>query len=458
MLKKLLFPALTIFYLTTNPYLNAQQTNTDFVYAGVGIRFIMQMERIDYTILFRKDGTFCEDLHEIDWQTKVNGRYKETNTNIIMEYLDKTIENDTIVFEGDKSIGDFYGTQVIRMEPPNKVPSGYYSFSSASNSGGMGTGMTYVGTQRHEGFNFYNNGTFNKSTSGAVIVSGNNVAGGTSSDNVEKGKYTIKNGLLTLSYDNGKVEKSSFFYDSSETDDFMVVIDGNIFFYGEEDEGNNAEKSTANTSDKNTSLTKEDKMLGLLRKAKQAHGGKYIDALQTVKTEFTVSGIPFRGLMDADKSFVRLESLSPTFPYIEQLEGNTGWIYKNGRNQQMPKERVAEIKLSFASGIFGLRDSMLEKAIIKDSQESDDYIVIALEIGEAIVGYTIDNQNHKMLASFSFKNGKKEITYMSNFRKTGNLLLPFTEKTETSEGNIEVKYDNYEINPALTTKDWAKPN
>ncbi|MBS9460986.1 hypothetical protein KIM67_01090 [Flagellimonas sp. 389] len=461
MMKESFLTALAILYLVAIPHLNAQSTNTDFVYAGVGIRFVMQMERVDYTILFRKDGTFCEDLHEKDWQTKVNGRYKETESEIIMEYVDNTIENDTITFEDNKLIGDFYGTQVIRMEPPNKVPSGYYSFSSTSSSGGMGTGMAYVGTQHYEGFNFYDDGTFNKSTSGAVIVSGNNVAGGTSSDNAEKGKYTIKNGLLTLSYDNGKVEKSSFFYDSSETDDFMVVIDGYIYFYGDEEESN-AENSTANESSFHNESTiatrKEDDALSLLRKTKQVHGGKYIDAIKTVKTEFVISGIAFKALMDVEKSFIRLESLDASFPYVEQLEGNTGWVYKNRRSQQMPKERVAELQFSFSSGILGLQEKVLQQTVVKEIKETDDTTVIALGIGENIIGYAINNETYRMLGTFSLKNGQKEITTMSNFKKTGNLLLPFTEMIETPEANVDVKYNSYEINTILTSKDWAKPN
>ncbi len=457
---KLLLRTLALLYLAITPHLNAQKTNTDFVYAGVGIKFIMEMARVDYTILFRADGTFCEDLEENDWQTRVNGYYTENSKYIIMEYLDKTIENDTIFFDGDKLMAEYYGTQVIRMKPPNKVPAGYYNFSSSASSGGMGTGMAYVGTQHYEGLNFYDNGTFNKSTSGAVIVSGSNVAGGTASDKTQKGKYTIKNGLLTLLYDDGRVEKNSFFYDSSEVNNFMVVIGGDIYFYGEKEEETslNSSVNKDEVSDKKATVTtKKEKALSLLQKTKQKHGGKYIDALKSVKTEFTISGISFRALMDVEKSFIRLESLDASFPYIEQLEGNTGWIYQNGFNQQMPKERMEELKLIFVSGIFGLQNRVLEKAVVKEIKETDETNIIVLEVGKNIIGYVLNNETFKMLATFSLKNGQEEMTTMSNFKQVENLLLPFIELTETPDGNVDVTYGGYNINPVLTSKDWAKP-
>ncbi|MGB5818542.1 MAG: hypothetical protein WBG90_03590 [Saonia sp.] len=461
-MKKSLPLILTIFYFTLIPSLNAQQAaDMDFVYAGVGITFVMQMERVDYTILFRKDGTFCEDLHEEDWQTKVNGRYKETKDYILMEYLDKTVENDTIFFEENKLIAEYYGTQVIRMEAPNKVPSGYYSFYGATSSGGIGTGMVYVGTQHFDGFNFYDNGRFDRSTSGGVVVSGNNIGGGTSSESDETGRYTIKNGLLTLYYDNGEVEKNSFFYDSTETEEFMVVINGSIFFYGdEEEEERSTDSNGENRQEEKTNLeTSDSRGRDILAQIKNTHGGTSIDALKRIKTNCTVAGMAFKILIDADKSFVRLESLEASFPYIAQLEGDTGWIYQGKKVQSMPSDRIRELQDTFVTGLFGLRKDILNSATIKGVNETDNgLIAVGLMVDGRNIGYIVDGKTYTIVATVVFKQGNKEITYASNFKTVENILLPFTEVTESDGTSIEVIYTEYNINPVFTKEDWAKLN
>lgn len=306
----------------------ARVTNTDFVYAGVGIKFVMQMERIDYVFLFRKDGTFCKNLDEPDWQTLVDGRYRMTKKHIIMEYLKKAKKNDTIFLNNNRISSDNYGTKLVRLKVPNEVPEGYYRFSSASSSGGMGTGVAYVGTQREKGLRFYNDGRFNESVSNTVVVSGGNVAGGTSGDNEAMGTYTIENGLLTLNYDDGRVEKNSFFYESSKAREPMVVINGDIYFDGEEEEVDtpisqkttNGEKSAKQPSTTGRNI----EALDLLEKTKKRHGGITIDAIKTIKSQIVTSGVKFKVLMDLEKSRLRIEFLEPSFSYVEQLDGNSG--------------------------------------------------------------------------------------------------------------------------------------
>lgn len=164
--------------------------NKDVVYAGRSFTWGMNMGSYDLTILLRADGTFCEDLEEPDWQTKITGHYKKIKEGIYLDYLDKSVENDTISFENDDN-GDhtiyYGGAQMVKMLVPNKIPAGYYNYTSASSSGGMGTGMIYVGTSQYEGYNFYDNGTFDRASSGDVMVSGENIGGGSNSESEGKG-------------------------------------------------------------------------------------------------------------------------------------------------------------------------------------------------------------------------------------------------------------------------------
>lgn len=452
-------------FLFTMAYGISQVSSNDEVYAGRSFTWGINMTSYDLVVLLRQNGTFCEDLEEPDWQTRITGRYKKGKNQIVLEYLDTTMENDTIFFEKDREGESIYygGTQMVKMIVPNKVPEGYYDFSSASSSGGMGTGMVYVGTQNYEGYSFYNDGAFNRSSSGGVAVIGSSIGGGTSSESSGKGKYTIKNGLLTLNYDDGTIEKHSFFYDQDGGKEFMVAIDGSIFFYGDNDKeiDEEPEKIQQEASlDTDVSKTLESSGMDVLKSIKKAHGGKNIDEINTLQANIMVSGIPFKVLMDVDRLYLRLESMSANFKYIEQLEGNTGWVFQNNTTQSISKERVEELKLTFYSGIFGLQSKILNRASVVDIRETEDnFLLITLSVHDNnTIGYVVDKNTFILSATFIFKNGTNEITYTSNLQNVDGVLLPYKEITETNEGTVEITYQEYRINPVLDSGDWSKTN
>ncbi|APQ17728.1 hypothetical protein A9200_02105 [Maribacter hydrothermalis] len=426
------------------------------------------MSSYDLVILLRSDGTFCEELEEPDWQTKITGRYKKIKEGYFLEYMDSSVENDTITIEEDKEgyTSIYYGgTQMVKMDVANKVPSGFYKYSSASSSGGMGTGLIYVGTQRFEGYNFYDNGTFDRNSTGGVMVSGGGdggggIGGGSNSESSSSGKYTIKNGLLTLFNRDGSIEKHSFFYDADGGEDFMVALDGSIFFYEENEQLKSGEihknpdpvqpKIEPSTSDVTSAIN-------VLQSVKTTHGGQAIDALKTLKAEVVISGMNFKVLLDNERHYIRLESLEPSFPYIEQLEGNSGWTYQNNSYNEMPAERINEMKLTFISGILGLQKKVLDKTKILETLEGGENLnLISAQISNEKTGYIINTLNNSLSATIIIKEDQKEVTYLSDFKMVGDLFLPYKETTVTNETTIEVFYKSYILNPTFTVAEWSK--
>lgn len=155
---------------------------------------------------------------------------------------------------------------------------------------------------------------------------------------------------------------------------------------------------------------------------------------------------------------LRLESLDPSFSYIEQINGNEGWVYQNRQLKNVSPERLNELKLSFIGGIFGLQQSVMVRTKILDIRETDnDAILVGVLIDDKSMGYIINKNDNSLLGNFVVKNGGNEITYFDDLKKQNNLLLPFKETTETNNGNVEIVYKNFTVDPVFDPKEWAKP-
>ena len=126
-------------------------------------------------IYFRTDGTYTHTLGK-DWQTDIDGHYTLTNGSIIL--TDNKNNTETIPYKGDGSFW-YDRTTVYKREPSNKIPPGYYSFSTSTGSGGIGSGTNapYVGGRAHKGFQFNADGSFSSGTSSSTYISGENVSG-----------------------------------------------------------------------------------------------------------------------------------------------------------------------------------------------------------------------------------------------------------------------------------------
>lgn len=456
-----------MFTLSLGTLLFGQQGENDIVYAGRNFTWGMNMGSFDLAILLREGGTFCETLEAPDWQTKIEGRHRKVKAGILLEYLDKATANDTIFIEKDITDGYEYvnygGAQMIKMTIPNKVPEGFYEYNSASSSRGMGTGMVYLGTQHNEGYKFYVNGTFNKSSAGGVMVSDGNIGGGTNSEGSSKGSYTIQNGLLTLTYENGTTEKNSFFYsEPNEDGTFSVALNGSIFFAGRPEKGKD-ENLDSITHDKytteTTTNTDDTSDTNILEKVKIAHGGIAIDSLTHMEATMETAEINFKVLIDLERKFLRLESLTPNFSYIEQLENETGWVFQNGAVTEMASDRVLEIQNTFSTGLFLLQKEKLETiTILETRQNANGFKVLKVYLDGQISGLIVDTSNYRLIGTAKFNAEGNEITYLSEFKTVNGILIPFKEEVETETQDIVITYSTYMINPDWESGVWDRPN
>lgn len=465
---KKIYPFLLLFTLSLTVKMYGQELKDDLVLAGRGFTWGLNMGSYDLAILLRKNGTFCESLDASDWQTKVEGRHKTIKGGILLEYADSTVENDTIFIEKDSSDGyeyiNYSGAQMMKMNIPNTIPEGYYKYKSATSAGGMGTGMVYVGTQRYDGIHFYANGTFQRTTSSGVFISGDNVGGGGGSDDAARGTYTIEKGLLTLVNANGDEERNSFFYSAPDDDEkgtFTVAMNGNIFFSSSSDAEEPQHPDLGNeTNPSGTAVppTRETPDADILSQIKKAHGGGAIDSITAIEATIETSRIEFKVLIDLPRKFMRLESITPSFRYTEQLEADSGWIYSNGTVQEMPANRIAEMENTLTSGLFLLRSPLLGRLKILDIRNNGKgFKVLKLDLDGNISGMVVDAENHRMLGTAKFNDLGNEITYLTDFRLVDGILVAFREEVETDGQNVLVEYTSYTINPVWDPSVWHRP-
>lgn len=444
----------------------------DRVYGGAGFIYTLNgLSRNDEVYYFRKDGSFVDDLMNDGWQTRNTGNYKLINNKVILDFLDTEQLNDTLEF--DDKIKDMLwsgGTQLVEMIIPNKLPKGVYEYSNASSSGGMGTGMAYVGTQFLENLFVLEDGRFTRDISSGVVVIGNSIGGGTSNDDNSSGSYTLNNGVLILTYDNGKVEKTNVFYSNNmltaPEDDFMVSLGGYISFYKtfedyqkqNQDETDTNQNSIDSNHNENNYGLKNESIRTLLQKMKQKHGGIKIDSIKTIEAHATVYNINFRLYLDVENQYYRLQSFDSSINFIEQYGAGSGWIQQDGVSSPLTPERQREIALLFSSGILGLKKENIEDAKILGEENVEDNTVVLLELQHTKLGYIIDAKNFLMQGYFIFKNGKQEVTYNYDFKTVNGILLPMKEISEIEgSSTIETRYSRIIINPIFPKNFWQRP-
>ncbi len=200
------------------------------VYAGVQVIYGYNNTSLyTHCYYFRPDGTFVKELEQPDWQTRIDGTF--TVKGKVITLVENGEKPETMEITDDKTI-QANGYVMGRFKVMNRVPANGYSRTSASGSGGIGTGTTYVGTASNSDFVFDGNGRFSNSSATSVAVIGSNVGGGSGNNKSGRGGYSIKDSLLTLNYDDGRVETKSLFYSeaSSDSDVSVALINGSYFY------------------------------------------------------------------------------------------------------------------------------------------------------------------------------------------------------------------------------------
>ncbi|GGH66991.1 hypothetical protein HNQ91_001752 [Filimonas zeae] len=441
----------------------AQSKTLNGVYAGVrvtpGVVMGGGMTREDVVVYFRPDGSFTYDLHKADWQTRSDGKYTIQGNNLTLNYQ---VHNRTIRYKLDKD-GDIDadGCTLLKMPVDGSVPKGYFKFSIINSSGGGSSPVTYVGAAKDQGLLFDGKGGFSSNSASATVISGNGVGGGSSRESSGKGTYTIHKGVLSLKYENGKTAVHSFF--CRPGDPVMAVIDGNIYFMEEPPKA--ASRNTAatgnarqnNTGPAATPVPETADGKTLLLKANAVHGGAALNQVKTFGFTALLQGLNVRSIADVAGNRVRIEMRKGNqLVQVEQLEGNAGWQWKQGKTGTLSAVRAAEMMAVFHAGVLGLRKQEIEALAIKEVKPAKaGYSVHGGQQGKQYL-FLLNNESQLMAAGDNTGNVLSTSVY-SNWKKVDGLLLPFTEAVSAGGQKATIQYQQYEINTAYPETVWAKP-
>ena len=404
------------------------QTALSGVYAGLQTTLAVTagagMNRTDHVVLFRPDGSFDANLHKADWRTATTGHYSISGDKLVMTYVNGG--KDTYELKN----GDLWGPGywLLKMDDGNTVPPGNYTFTNGFSMGGMGTGMTYVGTTANVGLQFDGKGNFSRNASAATVVAGGNVGGGSSGNSNGSGTYTIHDGVLTLHYANGKTESHSFFSRPKEKP-VMAAVDGGVYFMDDPSKTNhpvskNTTAPAANTPAANANAKE------LLQKANQVQGGNRLDELHTVKATATAGALTLVTKIDLVHKKQRLE------------------IWKGSTLANVKQAQVDDY-----SGILGLRNPMIaHMQTLQVKRLGGNTSVIAQLNGNEYI-YLLNEQG-QLIGDGTKINGTLQTSVYSDMRMVDGLLLPFSELLQINGQKLQMRYTQYEINPSFSATDF----
>ena len=402
------------------------------------------MNRSDEVILFRKDKTFTDQLEKKDWKTAVRGKYEIKGSELILQYTNGNKAKYTITKAGNLDAGTYV---LFKMELDNKVPKGSYEFKFISGSGGIATGTTYVGSSSKRELNFDGAGNFSTDRQSTTVIAGDNIGGGTNSKSDGKGKYLLKEGALTLHYDNGTTTTHSFFASAAEgKNKAMAVIDGRFYFMSNE--------SVSKTSSQpNEKLPTATEILTALRKK---YGGVAIDAVKTYTVRAEFNEIKLVSYNDLQDNRFRNEMYQKgKLVAVEQIGANSGWLWSNGKETASSPERLKEVKYNDYTGVLGLQQRY-NAAFGKGKVEATkDGYSVGFEVDGNTFIYFLDRKFNILGDSYQIGNSKQTNTY-SNHKTVNGLTMPFTTVSSNGKNKVTINYQSIEINTPLATN-WQKP-
>ena len=395
-----------------------QATSLSGIYAGlqtsIGVT-IGSMNRTDHVVLFRPDGSFDANLHKPDWKTATTGHYTISGNKVVMTYV-----NGGKDYYEMKN-GDLWGSGfwLLKMDDGNVVPPGSYTFTNGSSMGGAGTAMVFVGTTANVALQFDGKGNFSRNASAASVVAGGNVGGGSSSNSGGSGTYTIHDGVLTLTYGNGRTEMHSFFSRPKEKP-IMAAVDGSIYFMDD------PSRTKTTGAGRTTAATAKD----LLLKANQVQGGNRLDELRTLKATATAGALTLITKIDLTRMKYRLE------------------LWKGSTLAKVEQGQADDY-----SGILGLRSSAISRMqTLQVKRLGANTSVVARLDGKEYI-YLLNEQG-QLIGDGSRIDGKMQTSVYSDFRTVDGLLLPFGEFLQINGQKLQLRYTQYEINPSFSAADW----
>jgi hypothetical protein len=435
----------------------AQGTTLNGVFAGVEVSLptVMGqgMDRTDRVIYFRPDGTFNHNLRRDDWILAVSGRYTIAGKKVSLLFNGGAKEEMTLEADGDlQARGGLGSYGMLKMGTADRVPPGVYKFSSVSSSGGGASGQVFVGSGSNVDLYFDGKGHFTRNAKSATMISGGNTGGGVSNDKSSAGTYSIREGQLTLTFGNGKVEKHSFFCRPGEKP-LMAAINGSIFFMEEEKESevmkaNNVKTTTKNNED----AAPVTNARALLYKANNVQGGSALDNIRSIRARATVSMYTITSMVDIPQKRLRIEiRQGGTLKSIEQFDGNGAWQWENGKKKPLPADRLKEMKNAFESGVLALRRSVIDRMTnLEIKGRANGKTAVIAELDGVKHAYLINDRGELIGDGYA-----TSFTDYSNLKTVSGILLPFSEKQKSGTNNLSVTYTEYEINPTISESEWA---
>jgi hypothetical protein len=430
--------------LFSSSSLLAQTINA--VYAGTAYEYDQSsdagaMVRTDYAYYFRPNSSFCSGLDKADWAKRIDGTYSITGNQLKMKFLSDGSEK-IILLSVTGETGQMGAATFIRLNISTSVPNGFYKYVRSSG--------------KADGF-YFTDGKF-KRTATLTTLSGGSTNSG------DGGSYTINQGQLALKFDNGKTASYSFFTNPDKKQ--IAVINGDIYYLDEEEmakHGDIAKPSSPTAAPVVTGTTKSNDVLeagmNLMKAANQVHGGKNLDNLTSLKAVMNTNNLTLTMWADFNKQIVRLESsLQGNVILLEQMEGNSGWSFDGNGYAALSPQRVTELKRYLYCGLLGLKTSVLDKSTATLQTTQYDLSSVMVTVNSMRAGYILNNKSNRLEALIMVDplSGTTTFTY-SDYKKTGGIMLPYTEIMQSGKHAQTITYESYDINPTLPANAWAKP-
>ncbi len=422
------------------------------------------MDREDLTLYLRPDKTFTQSVEKADWKTHIEGKWAIQGKEVVLNYDDVKRKPRTFTIVSPERLKSGGGYILFKMVIANSIPKGIYEFKYASGSGGIGSNLPYVGVSGNRYIYFDGKGNFSQDASKVVAIIGDNIGGGTNSNDNTAGTYTIKDGVLTLTTPDGKKAVSSIFTHKDDKGETMATINGDLYFEMNEEEIAKKlknKKSDTNTGTRNKKEDNHNSTAGssvtnisassMVDKMRSTHGGEAIDQLKGVTVEGTLQGLSLKAFTDYTREWTRLETRqNGQLIMVEQLEGNSGWQWLKGKKTVLSTQRVKELKAGFSAGLSGLRKSklgQLNAGIVK--KEKSGYSLTYSSGGVEMA--LLSTEDFKMIGEAKqTATGFQGITY-EDFRDVNGVLLPFTEKHTDGKTTMTVKISKIEMNKVSDT-------
>ncbi|MBL4678832.1 MAG: hypothetical protein JKY70_21965 [Mucilaginibacter sp.] len=447
-------------------YAGAQLYNSPF--NGMQINY--------YSVYFRPDGSYTDNMKSRTWRTDVTGKYSVSGGMVHFVY-----EKDNETYKINKS-GNLESTQGIRhtlnkVKPITALPAAAYERKSASGSGGIGTNTPYVGAFSSDFLFFDGKGNFTTDHSSVVGIAGETATGGSiggkfSNDKSAAGTYQLSAGEITLKFNNGKVEKHSLFYSPPAEQD-MLVMDGDFYFRKDKEElakerpikskgkvsGNVASSASGSATGKDAGSSKSTlSAADLVSKLRSNYGGNAIDKINTVKEKSTITGnMQAVAITDITAKKFRLEiRQGQTLLMVKQSAGADSWQWVKGSKTPLAEKDKKEMELSLYQGIMGLHKSLnsyLSSATVTESK--GDRLLTFFVNGSKVI-YLVDTNNSLKANAYTIA-GTPNFSVYRNFLTKDGITFPSVTESSDGKNKLTITTTDIEFNPVLTADTWKAP-